>query len=405
MKFIHTADLHIDQPFSGIDVSNEPIQQLVNHANQTVLHRIVDQCIEESVDFLLIVGDTFHQSVSSIRTQAIIIEEFKRLKDYDIFVVLSFGNHDYYTDNRYWFDWPENVVWFTEEQVTTKKLTLKNNETVAISGFSYQNKWVTDTKALEFPMRDQSTDYHIGFYHGQPEREGNYAPFVVSDLSPSYDYWALGHIHKSEVIREHPATVYPGTPQGHNRKETQGRGIVSVTVDNGQTSYEFTPKAVIGWDNVMINVESVKNRQELLSVVLDYLASITTDSYDLLAINLSLQCGKSEQLLELQQDQKAILEYIQKKVLLLSDNQKCLVKLTLQESFKDELIMGFESSLIDDLSRRFFSSDQFNRVGSDLLQQPALAKYLEWTEQDINDCLQHSNQLIKDKIRFKSEVN
>ncbi|AQP54043.1 hypothetical protein CBF34_06625 [Vagococcus penaei] len=403
MKFIHTSDLHIDQPFSGINTDNETVKQLVNQANETVLTRLVDQCINEAVDFLLIVGDTFHQAVSSIRIQAILIEQFNRLNDQGITVVLSFGNHDYYSPTRYWFEWPENVLLFTEEAVETKILPLKNGETVAISGFSYQHQWITDYKALEFPERNTQATYHIGFYHGQVGKDGNYAPFTISDLTPSYDYWALGHIHKSDVIREHPATIYPGTPQGHQRKETQGKGVVSVTLKNGQVDYEWHQLAPIVWDNIMIDVETIKDRQELLKVVLDYLTTVPVDS-DLLVINLALQCGKSDYLLDLQQDQREITDYLQQELLTLTDQKKYLTQVSLTESFSDDLVMGFEADLIDDLSRKFYDMSEFKRIGSDILQNSVIASRLEWDEHDVTECIARSTQLIKDKIRFKSEV-
>ncbi len=33
------------------------------------------------------------------------------------------------------------------------------------------------------------------------------------------DYWALGHIHKSQILSEEPLVAYAGNPQGLHRKE------------------------------------------------------------------------------------------------------------------------------------------------------------------------------------------
>ena len=32
------------------------------------------------------------------------------------------------------------------------------------------------------------------------------------------DYWALGHIHKSQILSEEPLVAYAGNPQGLLRK-------------------------------------------------------------------------------------------------------------------------------------------------------------------------------------------
>jgi DNA repair exonuclease SbcCD nuclease subunit len=79
MKFIHTADIHIDQPFSGIHSDHGDIKHLLKISNQQILIKIVDTCIEKKVDFLLVVGDTFHQNQPSIHTQKFVMEEFERL--------------------------------------------------------------------------------------------------------------------------------------------------------------------------------------------------------------------------------------------------------------------------------------------------------------------------------------
>ena len=40
-------------------------------------------------------------------------------------------------------------------------------------------------------------------------------PCSLTDLAEAaMDYWALGHIHKSQVLSEEPLVVYAGNPQG-----------------------------------------------------------------------------------------------------------------------------------------------------------------------------------------------
>ncbi len=79
---------------------------------------------------------------------------------------MTFGNHDYYQSERYWFTFPENVHLFTSEEVETKTFLSKKGEKVAISGFSYLHQWIQGDKVTEFPLR-HSVDYHIGLYHGE----------------------------------------------------------------------------------------------------------------------------------------------------------------------------------------------------------------------------------------------
>ncbi len=46
-----------------------------------------------------------------------------------------------------------------------------------------------------------------------------------------YDYWALGHVHKRESIREAPWVVFPGNIQGRHIRESGPKGCLLVKVD------------------------------------------------------------------------------------------------------------------------------------------------------------------------------
>ena len=99
---------------------------------------------------------------------------------------------------------------------------------MAVSGFSYEHPWIDENKALEFPIKQAESDIHIGIYHGDTSRKAqqNYAPFTWKDLKATgYNYWALGHIHQPQIVSEQPLIVYPGTPQGHTKKNSLYKGL------------------------------------------------------------------------------------------------------------------------------------------------------------------------------------
>ncbi len=401
MRFIHTADLHIDQPFSGIDSEQAYIQDLLNQSNPQVLANIIDRCIEKKVDFLLIVGDTFHQVQSSIQTQKLMMEQFERLEKEDIKVVLSFGNHDYYQEHRYWFDWPDNVILFKKETVQTKIIQLKNGETVSISGFSYENRWIDKSMASDFPSRSKETNYHIGFYHG--DQTNHYAPFVSKELSSSYDYWALGHIHKAEIISEKPLMAYSGTPQGHTKKEDQSKGVLLVDIKKGNCDYSWLDVANVKWYKVEIDITEAMTKKELLSTLEDQLNN-SSYTYQLNVVDMIITTT-AENARDLLNEKEEILLYLQETVFKKSNHKVWLKDITLRKSISDKLIMGFETTLIDDLGRKYKNKETFEKTVGDLLQQPAIAKYLSWEDEDIVERVNESSQLIKDKMIFKNEAD
>ena len=76
-----------------------------------------------------------------------------------------------------------------------------------------------------------------------------YAPASLDDLRTArMDYWALGHIHKQEILARDPWVVYPGSTQGLNPKETGAHGCMVVELTpTGVSSVEAVETAAIGW--------------------------------------------------------------------------------------------------------------------------------------------------------------
>jgi len=402
MKFIHMADLHIDQPFSGITTEDVTFQKEIQKINYKVFETIVDDCIKESVDFLLIVGDTFHQATSSIYTQKFLMDQFKRLEKQHIKVIMSFGNHDYYTKNRYWFEWPENVVLFDKEEVTTHVLQLKNGQSVSISGFSYEHQWITANKALEYPNRSNETDYHIGFYHGEVAQEGKYAPFRLSDLKSTYDYWALGHIHKTEELMDKPLTIYPGTPQGHTRKERQTKGVSLVEVNGSSVSQRFIEVSKATWVQQDISLKETTRADQLTKIEKEIMAAKYMKEVTLLVVKLSP--SSEEVLSELLLNKEEILGYLQRQLLRKTSYYIWLVDIVIEPIEMDQLIMGFDSSLVDDLAQHFLNRNEFYDVAKDIVQQPVIGANITFDEEDITRIVEESSQLVKDKMIFKNGV-
>jgi len=59
IRFIHTADVHLDSPLSSLAVRDPEIAETVGTATRQAFVNIVDLCLEESVDALLIAGDLY----------------------------------------------------------------------------------------------------------------------------------------------------------------------------------------------------------------------------------------------------------------------------------------------------------------------------------------------------------
>lgn len=264
LRFIHCADLHLDRSFEGLYLMNERLKELPE-ANEKVLESIVSVAIHEAVDFVLLAGDTFHQNRPSLKTQHQFFTQMSRLAAENIPVYLSFGNHDYYEEERYWFDFPQNVHLFKDETVQTMTGQTARGISYSISGFSYRTSWLSQSKVAEFPTRQG--DYHIGMYHGEQQSE-HYAPFSVQEMKQKgYDYWALGHIHVATELSQQPPIIYPGTPQGHTQKEKVTPGILLVTLTQGKSKWEAIPVQQISWQEIPLSMLGVTNQKTALEKI------------------------------------------------------------------------------------------------------------------------------------------
>ena len=153
MKFIHAADAHIDSPFVGIKKASTNLWTTIHESTFTAFEKLVQTAIDEAVDFVLLVGDSFDQEAQSLQVQNFLKQQFERLNAVEIPVYLSYGNHDYWDPNQIHFDFPKNVHVFTTA-VEAKTLTTKAQETVTIVGFSYGQRWLETDQTTQFPPRD-----------------------------------------------------------------------------------------------------------------------------------------------------------------------------------------------------------------------------------------------------------
>ncbi|AVK62845.1 phosphoesterase [Lactobacillus sp. CBA3606] len=287
MKFLHAADLHLDTPFQGLTALPAALQQQIIAAPLRALQRLVDLALAQQVDFVLLVGDLFDQQAQSVQAQAALMTALEQLKAAEIPVVLSFGNHDFQPDLTVW-QFPDNVH-VLGAQVETVTLTTAQQERVAISGFSYAQRWITTPMVPEFPFKAQAVDYQIGMLHGQVGTAGDhYAPFNVTDLlAKHYDYWALGHIHQRQQLNAVPPIEYPGNIQGRQRHETGDKGCLIVTSQaNHQLVPTFESLTDLSWADWTPVLSGKLDRATLLAQLTDQLTALATNEQQLVTIQL-----------------------------------------------------------------------------------------------------------------------
>ncbi|EAF1795900.1 exonuclease SbcCD subunit D [Listeria monocytogenes] len=257
IQFLHMADLHLDSPFIGLSTLPQPLFSAIQESTFQSLERITTVAIKEAVDFVLIAGDIYDSEDQSVRAQARFAKEMKRLEAANIPVFMIHGNHDFIEKHKEKLALPSNVHVFSE-QVEVMSHKTATGVSVNIYGFSYNERHIRSSRVGEYKIQGDA-DFHIALLHGSEvsssEEHDVYAPFRVQEISKKgFDYWALGHIHKRQLLAESPSIYYPGNIQGRNRKESGEKGASIVTLSEASTTIDFIGTSPIIWEEAVITL-------------------------------------------------------------------------------------------------------------------------------------------------------
>ena len=275
LRFIHAADLHLDSPFQGIR-SEAPghVAETLRRATFDAYENIIDLCLQERVDALLVAGDVYDGADRSLRAQLKFVEGLKRLDAGGIRSFICHGNHDPLDGWEARLDLPQGCVRFGPE-VTSTPVFPNEPDRATVHGVSYPRREVRENLAPLFREAVSSGGFNVGLLHanvgGNPNHD-SYSPCSVTDLEEtSIDYWALGHVHTRQVLRQQgPTVVYPGNPQGRHPNEPGARGVYLVEVDDsGAVRMNFHPVEVVRWETLGLDIIGLETEQELIDAIND----------------------------------------------------------------------------------------------------------------------------------------
>src|SRR5678815_173489 len=79
LRFIHTADLHLDSPFRGLANTAPKLRDELQAATLGAFERIIDHTIQSKADFLVVAGDLYDSKDRSLRALVAFRRQMERL--------------------------------------------------------------------------------------------------------------------------------------------------------------------------------------------------------------------------------------------------------------------------------------------------------------------------------------
>lgn len=220
MRFMHIADVHL----GVVPDKGKPWSEQRSREVKDTFGRVLDIAGKEQIDLLLVAGDLFHFPP----TMAMLKELDSQLGELEgVTTILIAGNHDYVTAgsplDRYEFQ--SDTALLTPGRA--EQIVLKDLET-CVTGISYDRKEIRegiyDGLTPELPGECTYPNYfQILLAHGG---DAKHAPIDREQLTHSgFDYIALGHIHKPEIIVP-DFMINVGSLEPIDHTDTGARGYV-----------------------------------------------------------------------------------------------------------------------------------------------------------------------------------
>ncbi len=259
MKFVHTADIHLDSPLRGLSAYPDAPADRVRTATRDAFYNLISRAIDEAVDFVVIAGDVYDGDWKDFNTGLFFVRQMGRLRQAGIPVYLLYGNHDAESEMTKGLDLPDNVHVFSSRKAETYRIDALK---VALHGRSFKVAATTDSLLPSYPEPTPGW-LNIGVLHTALEgnsEHAKYAPCSIGELqAKGYQYWALGHVHEHWIQRGDVTIAFPGNLQGRHIRECGPRGALLVTAEAGEiTDLERFEVDVLRWHALDVDISQAE---------------------------------------------------------------------------------------------------------------------------------------------------
>jgi exonuclease SbcD len=270
-RFVHAADVHLDSPLRSLVLRDPELAELIGNATRRAFVSIIDLCLTEQVDALMLAGDLYDGDQTSMKTARFLAEQLRRLHEANIKVFVIRGNHDALSRITKELTFPESVTLFGGRAGAIEVERPNSDFPVTVHGLSFAQPHAPDSLLDRYRQPTRGA-VNIALMHTSlagASGHDNYAPCSIADLDASgFDYWALGHIHKRSVDRSRCTIVMPGMPQGRDIGESGAKSVTLVTIaDDRSIHLEVRITSVAQFESIPVDLTGIEDWRAMVTIL------------------------------------------------------------------------------------------------------------------------------------------
>ncbi len=301
MKFSHIADAHL-----GAFSKNRKLSEL----NLKAFKIAIEKSIEESVDFIIIAGDLFHNPLPDMDIVKSTVSILQRAKEQGIRIYVVYGSHDFSAGTTSLLDVLSEagvfrkVVRYEIHDGKLRLIPIKDPSGVYLVGmpgltaarevfYFLDEEQGIDREYLESVPNPKIFIFHTTVNELKPEYIADKNAVPLSRFPRGFDYYAGGHLHERiEHKLDSGYLTYPGALFGSNYSD------LDVLTDKQRGFYivedfkpRFVPVKVCEFEKVVFKADG-NSATELQKKLMEFASRNHEGRVVILKVRGELKSGK-----------------------------------------------------------------------------------------------------------------
>ncbi len=307
IKLLHFADLHLGvENYGRLDPATGLSTRLMDFLR--VYDQVVDYALENDVSLVVFAGDAYKTRDPSPTYQREFARRIQRLSAAGIPTVLVAGNHDtpsaigraitveifatLEVENVYVAKKPEVINIETKDGPVQIVALPWVTRSALLARDEYKNKNLEEINQLILDRITNIVEGDDGLIsqldpavptilaaHAtvQGAKYGSERSVMLGQevilppslaKNPAFDYVALGHIHKHQVLNEEPPVIYSGSIERIDfGEEREDKGFVVAEVERGRATWQFVKTDARPFVTIKVDVQSDDPTAEILEAI------------------------------------------------------------------------------------------------------------------------------------------